>query len=49
VVIASLVAPQSGSGGGIRPQQQIGWLCGEPMPDYSHVVFKSTRCNVMIF
>ena len=40
VVIASLVAPQSGSG---RQQQQIGWLCGEPMPDYAHVVFKSTR------
>ena len=40
VVIASLVAPQSG---GLGRQQQIGWLCGEPMPDYAHVVFKSTR------
>ncbi len=40
VVIASLVAPQTGQG---RQQQQIGWLCGEPMPDYAHVVFKSTR------
>ncbi len=40
IVIASLVAPQTGQG---RQQQQIGWLCGEPMPDYAHVVFKSTR------
>ncbi len=40
VVIASLVAPQPG---GLGRQQQIGWLCGEPMPDYAHVVFKSTR------
>ena len=22
-------------------QRRIGWLCGEPMPDYAHVVFRS--------
>lgn len=42
VVIASLVAPQTGNVAS-RQQQQIGWLCGEPMPDYAHVVFRSTR------
>ena len=21
--------------------RRIGWLCGEPMPDYAHVVFRS--------
>lgn len=43
VVIASLVAPQSTGGGAPGRQQQIAWLCGEPMPDYAHVVFKSTK------
>ncbi len=41
VRIASLVASQTGTTA--RVQQQIGWLCGEPMPDYAHVVYKSVR------
>ena len=24
-------------------QRRIGWLCGEPMADYAHVVFRSRR------
>ena len=24
-------------------RQQIGWLCGDPMPDYAHVVYRSLR------
>ena len=23
--------------------REIGWMCGEPMPDYAHVVFQSAR------